>query len=651
MNSGGIIQWYWADAPPLAGICFFQRLLRFLAWRNVALLFCCVRKVPLSGVSRKGLSLVSILVQKFGGTSVATAPKILAAAQRAVNAKRAGHQVVVVVSARGHKTDELIDLAREITETPPAREMDMLLSTGEQESVALLAMAVHKLGEHSISMTGAQIGIVTDSTYTKASIRSISTERMRKALEAGKIVIAAGFQGIDDDFNITTLGRGGSDTTAVALAAVLKAQVCEIYTDVEGVFTTDPRLVPEARKIPRVSYDDILELASLGAGVMHSRSIEFAKKYRVPVLVRPAYSDGEGTLIAPEGDDALVVTGAALAKQEARVSLFDIPDRPGVMSLIFSKMAQRKIPIDMVVQNVGAEGRANVSFTVPQDELAETLTAAQEAAAQLGSGSVQHGTNLSKVSVVGSGMQTHTGVAAQMFQALASAGVNIEMITTSDIKISVLVNRDQSAAALQAVHAGFGLDREQPGLPAVGIVQPDDSDESENALEERERDVVQRLAHMEDIVVSDVFLDSDQSRVTLGNVLDAPGIAAQVFAANASAGIMVDMIVQNVSHSGHAKISFTVPRGVLQKSLEATGKLLSQWPGALLTHEREIAKISVAGIGLRTHTGVGEKMFKALADANINVQMISTSEVCISTLVDAPRGDDALECLRKTFGL
>lgn len=594
---------------------------------------------------------MSILVQKFGGTSVATPEKILAAAARAVRAKRAGNHVVVVVSARGHKTDELIALAREVTDTPPAREMDMLLSTGEQESVALLAMAVQKLGEQAISLTGAQIGIVTDSTYTKARIRAISTDRMRKALEAGKIVIAAGFQGIDADFNITTLGRGGSDTTAVALAAVLKANVCEIYTDVEGVYTTDPRLVPEARKIPRISYDDLLELASLGAGVMHSRSIEFAKKYRVPVLVRPAYSDGEGTLISPEGNDENVVTGAALAKNDARVSLWDIPDRPGVMSLVFSKMAERKIPIDMVVQNVGARGVANVSFTVEQDELAETLTAAEEAVQTLGAGHVQHGTNLSKVSVVGSGMTTHTGVAAQMFSTLAAAGVNIGMITTSEIKISVLVDRNQAQAALQAVHAGFGLDREQPAPPPVGIAQPDDDEESDKAREERERDVVSRLANMEDIVVSEVELDRKQSLVTLRNLPDVPGVAAAVFAANARAGVVVDMIVQNVSQSGHSHISFTVLREALTQSLEATGKAVAQWEGTDLSHERDIAKLSVLGIGLRTHTGVGEKMFRALADANVNVQMISTSEVCISTVVDLARGEDALKCLVATFQL
>jgi aspartate kinase len=593
-----------------------------------------------------------ILVQKFGGTSVATAEKILAAASRAVAAKRKGYQVVVVVSARGHKTDELIELAKEITSEPPAREMDMLLSTGEQESVALLAMAVQKLGEQAISLTGGQIGIVTDSTHTKARIRSISTVRMRKALEAGKVVIAAGFQGIDEDFNITTLGRGGSDTTAVALAAVLQADECEIYTDVEGVFTTDPRQVPQARKLTTISYDEILELASLGAGVMHSRSIEFAKKYRVPVRVKPAYSDGAGTLICPVDDAATqaVVTGVALAREETRVSLSNIPDRPGVMSSIFTRMAQRKIPIDMVVQNIGEAGLAEVSFTVPQDELAETLTAAQQAVADIGAGQVQQGTNLAKLSVVGIGMQTHTGVAAQMFTVLAKAGVNIEAITTSDIKISVLVDRDAAKTALQAVHAGFSLDREQPEPPAVGSAQTASADDTSDS-EELEREVVSRLAHMEDIVVSEVQLDRDQSLVTLRNLPDVPGVCAHVFTTIAQAGIVVDVIVQNISHSANANISFTVPKSDLDKCLDTTRRLTAQWSGTQVTSEREIAKLSVFGIGLRTHTGVGEKLFKALADTQINVKLISTSEICISTVVSSDSGPAAVKCLEATFGL
>ena len=595
---------------------------------------------------------MALIVQKFGGTSVADATKIRAAAGRAVAAKQAGHQVVMVVSARGKKTDELITLARELTKAPPPREMDMLLSTGEQESVALVAMAIHDMGEHAISLTGSQIGIVTDRSHTKARIVKISTDRMREALEAGRIVIAAGFQGVDDAYNITTLGRGGSDTTATALAAVLEAAECEIYTDVEGVFTTDPRLVEKARKVDRISYDEMLELASVGAGVMHSRSIEFAKKYRVPLRVRPSYSDDPGTLIAPEVDeDVREVTGVALVRNEARVSLCDIPDRPGVMSLIFSKMSERKIPIDMVVQDVGSGGLAEVSFTVPQDDLADALTAADEAVDQLGAGSVQQGTNVSKVSAVGVGMRTHTGVAAQMFQSLADAAVNIGMITTSEIKISVLVERDRAEDAVRAVHDGFALHEPLSHPPSVGWKDSSARRAAGTPRDELLRDVIARLSSMEDIVVSEVQLDSHQSRVTIANLPDEPGVAAQIFTAVAEGAVMVDMIVQNVSHRGNARLSFTVPRDDVDQCLLLLREVVEQWPGVQLSSDRDIAKLTVMGIGLRSHTGVGERMFRALAEAKINVELINTSEIRMSAVVAPDRGEEALRCLLETFGL
>lgn len=595
---------------------------------------------------------MSIIVQKFGGTSVATAEKILAAAQRAVDAKRQGHQVVMVISARGQKTDELVDLANEISDNPPAREMDMLLATGEQEAVALVAMAIQELGEPAVSLTGAQIGVLTDNTFTKARIKKISTERMRKALDAGKIVVAAGFQGIDDDFNITTLGRGGSDTTATALAAVLQAEECEIYTDVEGIFTTDPRIVKNARKLNRISYDEMLELTSLGGGKMHSRSIEFAKKYRVRLRVRPGFNNTLGTLICPEADDdAPVATGLALVKDEVRVSLCDIPDRPGVMSLIFAKMAQRKIPIDMVVQDVASEGLAQVSFTVPQNDLAETLTAAHEAVSELGAGMVQHGTNLAKVSSVGTGMRHHTGVAATMFEALAAKGISIGMITTGDIKISCLVDRSRCQDALLAVHDGFKLHEESAVAPPVGFEATAESTLSHHSRDELERDVVSRLSHMEDIVVSEVLLDTDQSRVTVRNLPDEPGVAAKIFTAVAEGGVMVDMIVQNISQRGHANLSFTVLRKDLDQCLLLVREVLEPWPDAALSYERSIAKLSVMGIGLRSHTGVGEKMFRALAGANVNIQMVSTSEIRISAVVSPDDGQRALDALLKTFDL
>ncbi len=594
---------------------------------------------------------MSVIVQKFGGTSVATAERILAAAQRAVAAKRQGAQVVLVVSARGKKTDELVDLAAEISDFPHPREMDMLLSTGEQESVALVAMAIHKLGEPAVSLTGGQIGIITDSTFTKARIRAITTDRLRRHLDAGEIVVACGFQGVDDEGNITTLGRGGSDTTATALAAALRADECEIYTDVEGVFTTDPRIVPEARKIERISYDEMLELASLGAGVMHSRSIEFAKKFRVPLRVRPSFNQNAGTLIAPEGDaEPPVVTGLALVRNEARVSLRDLPDRPGVMSVIFSKMAVHKIPIDMVVQNVAEGGTADVSFTVPESDLAETLTAAQEAIDELGAGSLRSGTNLSKVSAVGVGMRTHSGVAAQMFRALADQGINIEMITTSDIKVSTLIQRTHAEQALAAVHRAFRLDSPQPAAPQVGWKQTSSALRGGPSPDELLHDVVQKLAGMEDIVVSDVVLDESQSLISVTGLPDVPGVCAELFTAVAEGNIMVDAIVQNVSRQGHTVVSFTVPRSDHDACLLLVQELLSQWEGAGCASEREIDLLSVRGVGLRSHTGVGERMFRALGEAGINVRMVNTSEIRMAAVVSADQGRTAHRALLEAFG-
>ncbi len=591
-----------------------------------------------------------LLVQKFGGTSVADSNKILAAARRAIQAHNKGSQVVVVVSARGHTTDELIALAREITERPPAREMDMLLSTGEQISVALMAMAIQSLGVPSISFTGAQIGLVTDSFHTKARIRNIATERMVQALDEGKIVIVAGFQGIDESYNITTLGRGGSDTTAVALAAVLNADGCEIYTDVDGVYTTDPRIVPEARKIDRISYDEMLELASLGAGVMHSRSIEFAKKYGVPIHVRSSFSDAEGTWIVAEADArrlGVMVTGAALAKSEARITITGVPDRPGVVHQIFHRIAAANIVVDMIVQNAALDGSTEVSFSVADGDLPETLLAAKTAAEAIGATGVTHDAAVAKVSVVGQGMRTHTGVATAMFEALADANINIEMITTSEIKISVLLKRSEAAEALRAVHRAFALDTLDWSSEPFSI-------ENSATLAGRSTSTAPLTSSgngadhgMEDIIISGVELDRSQSRITLPAVPDEPGYAAQVFRKIAEAGVFVDMIVQNVSSAGQTMLSFTVPRDAAARAAEAVRGVGS---GAVLV-EPTLAKLSVLGVGMRTHTGVATRMFGALAERNINIALINTSEVRINVGTEIERGEEALSCLRAVFAL
>jgi len=594
---------------------------------------------------------VALLVQKFGGTSVADSKKILAAARRAIAAHERGEKVLVVVSARGHTTDELIGLAREIHERPPAREMDMLLSTGEQVSVALMAMAIQAQGVPAISFTGAQIGIVTDSFHTKARIRNISTDRLVQALNDGKIVIVAGFQGVDDDYNITTLGRGGSDTTAVALAAVLGADACEIYTDVDGVYTTDPRVVAEARKIDRISFDEMLELASLGAGVMHSRSIEFAKKYGVPIHVRSSFKPDEGSWIVAEGDArrlGVLVTGAALARDEARITLLDVPDRPGVVRRIFGAIASANVVVDMIVQNVATSGVTEVSFTVARDDLEETLVVAQEAARAVGASGLSHDAEVAKVSIVGLGMRTHTGVARAMFDALAEARINIQMITTSEIKVSVLVARSAAAEALRVVHRAFELDRPVEDLPAP----PDHAGWSATRASRRRPATVNGPPHatpagMEDLVISGVELDDDQSRITLLDVPDRPGYAAAVFRKIAEADVFVDMIVQNVSEAGNTLLSFTVPRHEADRAARAAADVgLGR-----VAVEPAIAKLSVLGVGMRTHTGVAARMFAALAEGGINITLINTSEVRINVATDHDRGQEALESLRRTFDL
>ena len=587
---------------------------------------------------------------------MADSAKIVAAARTAIRAHQAGKGVVLVVSARGQTTDELIELAHEITEHPPAREMDMLLSTGEQISIALVAMAIGSLGHQAISFTGAQVGIVTDSFHTKARIKSISTERLRLALADGKIVIVAGFQGIDAEDNITTLGRGGSDTTAVALAAALGADECEIYTDVDGVYTTDPRVVPEARKVERISYDEMLELASAGAAVMHSRSIEFAKKFGVPIHVRSSFSDAEGTMIVPEADeDEPVVSGAALVRDEARVSIYGAPEDPSAPYLIFTRIAERNIPVDMIVRNVSTEGRAEISFTVERGELAEALRVSEEVAREIGAAGVTSDDNVAKVSVVGAGMRTHTGVAERMFAALAAEAINILMITTSDIKISVLVQRDRAADALRAVHRAFELDRPiatSARSGGAGAFRPKESATLREAAGAGSlASMVQQLASMEDIVVSDVVLDDSQGRVTIYGVPDRPGFAAKIFSRIAEGGIIVDMIVQDVSTEGTTHLSFTVPRAAVKGTVELAEAVMREIGAGGVSAEPEIAMLSVLGVGMRSHTGVAQKMFGALAERKIPISMINTSEVRITAVVERGQAQEALECLRKAFGM
>ena len=588
---------------------------------------------------------MTLIVQKFGGTSVADAEKIMAAARKAIRAQQQGNQVVMVVSAMGKQTDALVTLASEISDQPAAREMDMLLSTGEQVSVALMAMAIHELGGEAVSLTGGQIGIKTDSSHGKARIQSISNERMKRHLDDGKVVIAAGFQGIDDDLNITTLGRGGSDTTAVALAAVLGADACEIYTDVDGVFTTDPRLVPSARKMNRVSHDEMLELASLGAGVMHSRSIEFGKKFNVPIHVcnSASFSDEPGTVIGtlPESPDR-AVSGAALTKKEARVTVIDVPDVPGTMQQLFANLAKENVAVDMVVQNIAEAGKAEISFTVLETDLDTTLKALHDSVADWEGTEVTHDANVSKVSIVGLGMATQTGVADRMFRALADAEINIQAITTSQIKVSALVSREQGLESLREVHSEFELEKPPGNRAAFG-------DEVTSVDHGNPVDIVARLQKMEDLTIDGIELDDTQARITMTEVPDQPGIAAEVFEAVAAEQIMVDMIFQGIGQNGKANLSFSVPQAQVENALKVTQVVAKKLDCEQVSHEPKIAILSVLGIGIRTHTGVGLRMFEALSEAGINVEMINTSEMRVNVVVESAMGEAGKQALETAF--
>jgi len=400
-----------------------------------------------------------LIVQKFGGSSVANVERIQNVAKRVVSYKKRGYDLVVVISALGDTTDELIALANKINTEPSEREMDMLLSTGEQISVALLAMAIHKLGFEAISFTGAQVGIITDTSHTRARIIKINTDKIKEELRRGKIVIVAGFQGVTLNQDITTLGRGGSDLTAVALAKELKAKECEIYTDVDGIYTTDPRIEPQARKIEAITYDEMLEMASLGAQVMQARSIEVAKKFNVPIHVRSSFKHIPGTMIVKEAKmmEEVVVSGVTLNKNEAKITVCNVPDRPGVAAQIFKKLSDTGINVDMIVQNVSHLRQTDISFTVNKAQLSKASRLTNKIAKALKAGEVLEDEGIGRVSIVGVGMKSHPGVAATMFDVLAKNKINIEMISTSDISISCIIKKRFTEKAVRALHTKFGL--------------------------------------------------------------------------------------------------------------------------------------------------------------------------------------------------
>lgn len=590
---------------------------------------------------------MALLVQKFGGTSVADVERIQAVARRIARSREEGNDLVVVVSAMGHTTDELTSLARAITRTPPQREMDMLLATGEQVSIALLSMALDALGVPAMSMTGTQAGIVTESAHGRARILEIRTERLRHLLGEGQVVVVAGFQGTSNSAagtpEITTLGRGGSDTSAVALAAALGADVCEIYTDVPGVLTTDPRKVADAQLMDEVSCNEMLELASLGAAVLHPRAVEIARNYGVPLVVRSSWSDAPGTRLTsgtarPIGHGGLElgkpVDGAELEEHQAVIALAHVPDRPGVAAQLFEALGAAGLNVDLIVQATH-EGTSNdIAFTLAECDLDQAQLVCREVLSALGAdpdcdGGAQLSAEagLAKLSIAGAGIMGRPGVAARLFDTLARGGINLRLIATSEVKVSCLVAGHQGAKALRAAAEAFELSdgqlRHNPepchlGLPAV----------------------------------RGVALDLGQAQVAVRRVPDRPGTAAAVCRALADAGISVDAIVQSErSHDGSKDISFTLKRDERPRAEQALIPLLRQWPGSHLEEGAAIARVSAVGAGMPCTPGTAARMFRALADQAINIELIATSEIRTSCVVAEADGVRALQAVHGAFDL
>ncbi len=607
---------------------------------------------------------MAFIVQKYGGTSVGTTQRIQAVAQRIVATVKAGNSVVVVVSAMGKTTDGLVKLAHEISGNPSRREMDVLLSTGEQITIALLSMALQELGQPAVSMTGAQVGIVTETAHTRARILRITTERIERHLQSGYVVVVAGFQGVSDteDWEITTLGRGGSDTSAVALAAALHADQCEIYTDVPGILTTDPRLVPEARLMEEITSDEMLELASLGAKVLHPRAVEIARNYGVTLVVRSSWTDEPGTKVVSLTPQNRSLEGLEIARsvdavefdtQQSRVGLLRIPDRPGIAASLFDQIAKEQVDVDLIIQSIH-EGETNdITFTVNRRSIACAEAVATSILPNLLAGFTPHpdaipevvvNPQVAKVSIVGAGMIGRPGVAAQMFTILAQAGINIQMISTSEVKVSCVIESFTETTVDELCH------RALHALQAVFEV-----DSSPTPFRQDEKIGVHGGSQPYP-VVRGVALDMKQVRLAIRDVPHRPGMASQLFQLLADHGISVDMIIQsqrchetNTFH--YRDIACTVAetdgemaRSVLESAMTNLGY------GAVMI-DRAIAKVSIVGAGMVNHPGVAARMFAALSERQINIQMIATSEIKISCVVDKSKGVEALQAIHQTFHL
>ncbi|MEY2985024.1 MAG: aspartate kinase [Cyanobacteriota bacterium] len=590
---------------------------------------------------------MALIVQKFGGTSVGTVERIQAVAQRIKTAAQAGNSLVVVVSAMGKSTDTLVGLAQQISANPCRREMDMLLSTGEQVSIALLSLALQEINQPAISLTGAQVGIVTEAEHSRARILEIRPDRLEQHLKEGKVVVVAGFQGISsiEHLEITTLGRGGSDTSAVALAAALKADCCEIYTDVPGILTTDPRLVPDAQLMPEITCDEMLELASLGAKVLHPRAVEIARNYGITLVVRSSWSEEPGTrVVAPSAQNrslvgleiAKAVDGVEYDADQAKVALLRVPDRPGVAAKLFQDIAQQKVDIDLIIQSIHDGNSNDIAFTVVKNRLskAEAVTAAiapalrsSPAVDQEAEIIVEQG--IAKIAIAGAGMIGRPGIAAKMFKTLADAGVNIEMISTSEVKVSCVIDQRDVDRAISALSTAFGISL-SPTKPQADITAFP--------------------------AVRGVALDQDQAQIAIRHVPDRPGMAAQLFTALAEANISVDMIIQSQRCRINAgkpcrDIAFMVAEEDSDQAKRILLPLTQDWFKAAVMVNKAIAKVSIVGSGMVGQPGVAAHFFAALAKEKINIEMIATSEIKISCVVPQDRGVEALRAAHAAFGL
>jgi len=593
-----------------------------------------------------------IVVQKYGGTSVGSVERIKAVAQRIAKTAR-DRSVVVVVSAMGKTTDGLVKLASEISDNPSRREMDMLLSTGEQVSIALMSMALQELGQPAISMTGAQVGIVTEAEHSRARILSIKTDRLEGHLKDGKVVVVAGFQGTSrsEQLEITTLGRGGSDTSAVALAAALQAERCEIYTDVPGILTTDPRLVPEAQLMSEITCDEMLELASLGAKVLHPRAVEIARNYGVPLMVLSSWTEDPGTRVISSTPQRRALQDLELAKSvdaveyntdQAAVSMLRVPDRPGVAARLFGGIAEQNIDVDLIIQSIHEGNTNDIAFTVSKEVLKKAAAVAEAILPALGKNNdpvlgepeVQaEDKAIAKVSIAGAGIIGRPRVAARMFAALADAGVNIMMISTSEVKVSCVIAAEDCDKAVAVLCEVFEV--KVSSLP-----------------EEK----VESLPQESIPAVRGVVLDLKQAGLAVRQIPDRPGMAAKIFGLLAEKNISVDSIVQ--SQRCH-RVKGVLTRDLVFTVAEADGELAQQtliekasefgWKDVEL--QRAIAKVSAVGAGMISHPGVAAKMFKVLAEAQVNILTIATSEIKISCVVDEENGVKALQAVHAAFGL